>query len=67
MKEQQIRLSDGRSLSFNEYGPSTGKPVLYFHGTPSSRLEPLLLNVYGKDLNKLLDTTNIRLIAVDRP
>lgn len=67
MKEQQIRLFDGRMLSYNEYGPPTGKPVLYFHGTPSSRLEPLLLDVYGKDLNSLLVTTNIRLIAVDRP
>jgi pimeloyl-ACP methyl ester carboxylesterase len=42
-------------------------PVLYFHGTPSSRLEPLLLGPYGIDLPKLLHRYNIKLIAIDRP
>lgn len=37
-----------------------GKPVMYFHGTASSRLEALLL----KDL---ADTANLQIIGVDRP
>lgn len=60
-------LTNGRKLSYALYGPANGKPVFYFHGTPSSRLEPLLLNVYNKDLEQLLQQYNICLIAVDRP
>lgn len=60
-------LEDGRTLGYAVYGPATGKPVLYFHGTPSSRLEPQILNVWGLSLNNLIQQYNIRLIAVDRP
>ena len=35
---EQIRLGDGRSLGFAEYGSPTGRPVFFFPGTPSSRL-----------------------------
>ena len=59
---QQIRLPDGRRLAYNEYGASNGKPLFYFHGSPSSRLEAEL---YLSD--KLLQSLNVRLIAVDRP
>jgi pimeloyl-ACP methyl ester carboxylesterase len=62
-----LTLTDGRKLSYALYGPTNGKPVFYFHGTPSSRLEPLLLNVHNKDLEQLLQQYNIQLIAVDRP
>jgi pimeloyl-ACP methyl ester carboxylesterase len=34
-----LELADGRALGFAEYGDPQGSPVLYFHGTPSSRLE----------------------------
>src|SRR6476659_10912359 len=62
-----LTLTDGRKLSYALYGTPAGKPVFYFHGTPSSRLEPLLLNVYNKDLEQLLLQYGIYLIAVDRP
>ncbi|TKK71730.1 alpha/beta hydrolase [Ilyomonas limi] len=62
-----LTLIDGRKLSYALYGPINGKPVFYFHGTPSSRLEPLLLNVYVKSLEQSLQQYNIQLIAVDRP
>src|SRR4051812_32638236 len=62
-----LDLKDGRKLSYALYGPANGKPVFYFHGTPSSRLEPLLLNVHNKDLEQLLLQYAIQLIAVDRP
>src|SRR5215218_7923245 len=65
--DQTITLMDGRKLGFALYGPVSGQPVLYFHGTPSSRLEPQLLNVYGVDLEAILFTANIQLIAIDRP
>lgn len=67
MEESTIKLTDGRTLSYAVYGPVTGIPVLYFHGTPSSRLELLLLNNYGMDIEKLLHDTNLKVIAVDRP
>lgn len=67
IKDQTLLLADGRTLGYAFYGPRVGKPVLYFHGTPSSRLEPQLLNIWGASLDDLLQQYNIRLIAVDRP
>ena len=34
-----IPIDDGRVIGFAEYGSKTGKPVLFFHGFPGSRLE----------------------------
>ena len=52
-------LEDGRRLAYSEYGPSSGKPVIFMHGTPGSRhfhipkwLEPSL---------------KLRIIVPDRP
>ena len=55
---QIIFLPDGRQLSFSVVGE--GKPVLYFHGTASSRLEALLLKEFAF-------TNNFQVISVDRP
>lgn len=60
-------LADGRSLGYITYGPENGRPVLYFHGTPSSRLEPGIAALYGVDVNGLLHRYGLRLVAVDRP
>jgi pimeloyl-ACP methyl ester carboxylesterase len=54
---QILVLPDGRKLAYITIG--TGKPVVYFHGTASSRLEVLLLQ-------KLADS-GLQLIGVDRP
>lgn len=67
MLNNSLRLPDGRYLGFAFYGPEGGKPVLYYHGTPSSRLEPLLLQPYGIDLTALLNKFKLKLVAVDRP
>ena len=59
---QQIKLPDGRRLGYDERGPENGKPLFYFHGSPSSRVESkLYISV------ELLRSLNVRLIAVDRP
>jgi pimeloyl-ACP methyl ester carboxylesterase len=55
-------LPDGRKLAYAEFGRSDGFPVLYFHGSPSSRLEPLL---YGGD--EVFSRVGLRIIAPDRP
>jgi pimeloyl-ACP methyl ester carboxylesterase len=57
---QQCKLRDGRQLGFAEFGDQGGRPLLYFHGWPSSRLEPRT----GQTLCARL---GVRLIAPDRP
>ena len=58
---QSVRLPDGRTLAYAEYGVAGGKPVLYFHGLSGSRLEPGIL----EDAD--LERAGLRLIACDRP
>jgi pimeloyl-ACP methyl ester carboxylesterase len=53
---QTHRLSDGRSMSFAEFGDPTGFPLLCCHGYPASRYEA------GQ-----LSGTSFRLIVPDRP
>jgi pimeloyl-ACP methyl ester carboxylesterase len=65
--DQRFTLADGRQLGYCFYGQPDARPCLYFHGTPSSRLEPQLLAAYDIDLNLLLYKANLFLIAVDRP
>lgn len=67
MTSETIQLSDGRTLGYTLYGPKQGRPVLYFHGTPSSRLELLLCDLYGNPIEPMLEKYNLQLIAVDRP
>jgi pimeloyl-ACP methyl ester carboxylesterase len=59
---QTLRLGDGRLLGFAEYGDLGGTPLVYFHGTPGSRLE---LGLPGIDA--ALGARGIRAIALDRP
>ncbi|HEY0199907.1 MAG TPA: alpha/beta hydrolase [Rhodanobacter sp.] len=58
---QTMVLRDGRTLAYAEFGQMDGDPVFYFHGSPSCRLEPLLI---GEDR---LCATGMRFIAIDRP
>jgi pimeloyl-ACP methyl ester carboxylesterase len=55
---QVIVLPDGRKLGYTKIGKGT--PVIYFHGTSSSRLEVLLLK-------NLANNAQLQLIGVDRP
>ena len=57
---QHLALSDNRLLSFAEYGVPAGKPVLFIHGFPGSRLEAAIWADAACALG-------IRLIAPDRP
>src|SRR5205823_4354777 len=66
MTEAIFTLKDYRKLSYAMYGPADGKPVLYFHGTPSSRREILILESYGIDTEALLTQCGLRIIAPDR-
>lgn len=53
-----IVLPDGRHLGYLIVGE--GKPVVYFHGTASSRLEVRLLT-------ELAHTARLQIISIDRP
>jgi pimeloyl-ACP methyl ester carboxylesterase len=59
---QSIVLANGRRLGYDEYGPAHGKPILYFHGTPSSRKDWRALGNEG-----LPEKLGVRVIAADRP
>jgi len=59
--ERHIILPDGRRLAYAEFGKPSGTPVLYFHGAPSSRLEPLLIG------DEVWSRLGLRVIAPDRP
>lgn len=59
--EGSIRLRDGRHLGLAEYGSRTGRPLLWFHGTPGSRRQ------IAPSSRKLAEEQGIRLISVERP
>jgi pimeloyl-ACP methyl ester carboxylesterase len=54
-----VRLADGRTLAYAEYGDARGAPVLFFHGLPSSRLMHPDAEVSR--------TLGVRVIVPDRP
>ena len=58
MSNQILTLPDKRQLGYAVEGE--GKPVIYFHGTASSRLEILLIKEFAH-------TNQLKLIGIDRP
>lgn len=60
--DRHFILPGGQKLGYDELGSSTGRPVFYFHGTPSARVE---WQLFG--LDALASKLGLRLIAVDRP
>ena len=57
---QYIILNDQRKLGFAEYGDNNGFPIIYCHGSQSSRLE------MHNDLT-FTNENNLRIITIDRP
>lgn len=58
--DQHIILKDGRKLGFAEYGKRDGHPIIYCHGSQSSRLEMHYDMSFARD-------NNLRIITIDRP
>ena len=58
----ELRLRDGRTLAYHEYGSPTGRPIVYCHGAPSSRVEGNLI-IDGAAASAL----GLRVIVPDRP
>lgn len=57
---QALTLADGRTLAYQVFGDPRGRPVIYCHGFPGSRLEARIADRVAEDLG-------IRLISPDRP
>jgi pimeloyl-ACP methyl ester carboxylesterase len=58
-RDQVLRLSDGRTLGWREYGAPSGSVVFMLHGTPGSRLKFTATKAHAHALG-------LRIIAPDR-
>lgn len=56
-----VELDHGRRLGVAEYGPASGRAVLWFHGTPGGRRQ------IPESLRRLVDDQDVRLVVVERP
>lgn len=56
-----LELDDGRRLGVAEYGVPTGRPVLWFHGTPGGRRQ------IPESLRRSAARDDVRLVVVERP
>src|SRR5262245_13328381 len=55
-----IAVADGRSVSFIDYGPTNGTPVIWCHGGPGSRVEPSAFAPAAAE-------AGFRVVGIDRP
>ena len=58
--DKTLRLPDGRLLGYAEYGDPNGMPLLFFHGTPGSRLQAKVSDDTAREVG-------VRMVAPDRP
>jgi pimeloyl-ACP methyl ester carboxylesterase len=59
--EGTIGLGRGRRLGFAEFGPPTGRPVVWLHGTPGARRQiPHEARAYA-------EAEGLRIVGIDRP
>jgi pimeloyl-ACP methyl ester carboxylesterase len=58
--DRTLRLPDSRNLAYAEWGDPDGRPLLFFHGTPSGRL-------FHHPDPAALDGLGVRFVTVDRP
>ncbi len=54
-----VRLSDGRAVAYAQWGDIHGTPIVYFQGTPSSRL--------NHPDESISESLGARVITIDRP
>ena len=58
----RVELPDGTQVGYAEAGDPAGPPVIYLHGSPSSRLE---IGLPG--IREAADDLGLRVLAADRP
>jgi pimeloyl-ACP methyl ester carboxylesterase len=59
-QDRTIRLADGRTVGYADYGSPAGTAVLWCHGGPGSRAEPAYLAPQALG-------AGLRIIGIDRP
>ena len=59
--EGAFRLHSGRQLGFAEFGPASGRPLLWFHGTPGARRQ------IAPRARALANERDVRIVSVERP
>jgi pimeloyl-ACP methyl ester carboxylesterase len=59
---ESVELNDGRRIGYAVYGATDGRPVMFFSGTPGSRLDA---RVGGA--GAVADQRGVRLVVVERP
>lgn len=59
-RDTTLTLRDGRTLAYTEHGDLSGKPVIFVHGNPSSRL------MRHPD-ESIVERLGARIITPDRP
>ncbi|MDP9236614.1 MAG: alpha/beta hydrolase [Chloroflexota bacterium] len=60
LREDVVRLKDGRRLGYAEYGDADGAPVIFFNGAPATRIQ-------GAMVAEAAVRSRVRLICPDRP
>lgn len=60
MIDTTCTLADGRTVAYTDLGDPGGRPVVFFHGAPSSRLALVRLD-------DELATAGVRVVSPDRP
>ena len=60
--DNQLKLNDGMNIGYAELGDPAGKPVLHFHGMPSSCRE-----VTQAAYDQAAGSLGARILAIDRP
>ena len=60
-RESELRIGDGRLFGLAEFGPTTGFPILWFHGTPGARKQvPPAAVAYAHEVG-------VRIVGIERP
>jgi pimeloyl-ACP methyl ester carboxylesterase len=59
--EGTLRLPRRRRLGYAEFGPASGRPLIWFHGTPGARRQ------ISPQARELAHEAGIRIVSVERP
>jgi len=55
-----IQLQDGRDFGYSQIGDPKGKPIIFFHGWPGTRLD---ISCFHEEALKF----GVKIISIDRP
>lgn len=59
--EGSVKVADGRRLSFAEFGPPSGRSVVWLHGTPGARRQ------IPTEAREYAEREGVRIVGIDRP